>query len=173
MYFSHSQNKFTTHGVLANQHTVFTEWRHPLTADIHRHDAVTKLYESGISPWCTAFHDFATVCKHRWESGLASTFFSKKIDQMVRFLWSFQIVIWHAVFCIIWWFCRFACQTKRCPSSPNVHIQYLICISVIKRQISRALLDIPKGGPCCIFCEYSEYVSREPQNYSLSHKFYV
>ena len=33
-YFSHSQNKFTTHGVLANQRTVFTEWRHPLTANI-------------------------------------------------------------------------------------------------------------------------------------------
>ena len=41
------------------------------------------------------------------EPGLASTVFSKKIDQMVQFLWSFQIVTWHAVFCIIWWFCRF------------------------------------------------------------------
>ena len=114
VYFSHSQNKFTTHGVLANQHTVFTEWRHPLTADIRRPNAVMKLYESGFSPWCTVFDDFATVCRHRWESGLASTFFSKKIDQMVRFLWSFQIVIWHSIFCIIWWFCRFACQTKMC-----------------------------------------------------------
>ena len=38
-----------------------------------------------FSPWCTAFHDFATVCKHKWESGLARTLFSKKIDQIVRF----------------------------------------------------------------------------------------
>ena len=44
----------------------------------------------------------------------ASTFFSKKIDQMVWFLWSFQIIICHSVFCIIWWFCWFACQTKMC-----------------------------------------------------------
>ena len=100
-YFSHSQNKFTTHSVLANQRTVFTEWRHPLTADVRRPDAVTKAYGSGFSPWCTAFHNLALFCKHRWESGLASTFSSKKINQMVRILWSFQIVIWHAVFYII------------------------------------------------------------------------
>ena len=51
--FSHSQNKFTTHSILANQRSLFPELRHPLTAlspDICRSDAVTKLYESGFSP---------------------------------------------------------------------------------------------------------------------------
>ena len=33
-----------------------------------------KTLRSGFSPWCTVFHDFATACKHRWKSELASTF---------------------------------------------------------------------------------------------------
>ena len=46
--FSHSQNKFTTHGVLANQRTEFTEWRHALTADIRRPDASHGTLRKGI-----------------------------------------------------------------------------------------------------------------------------
>ena len=93
-----AQHIFPIHKIsLANQRTVFTEWHHPLTSDIRRPNAVTKLYERGFSPWCTAFHDFATACKHRWKSELANTFFSKKIYQMVLLLWSFQIIIWYAV----------------------------------------------------------------------------
>ena len=56
--------------------------------------------------------------------------------------------------------------TRVCLSSPNAHIKYLICISVIKAKSPEHFLTFPKGDPRFIFCEYNERVSREPRNSS-------
>ena len=94
-YFSHSQNKFTTHGVLANQRTAFTEWRHPLTAvftRIRRPDQADQTLQNWIFPIMHYVSWFRNnlwtkmkvwACQHffqqeNWPNGTVSVIFSNR-----------------------------------------------------------------------------------------------